>query len=266
MTQDSKRFTDKDQATDTELSGVPKTAENGHGASAEGSSEPPTDYGGRTTDQQGIEGSTSVKEIAADASSGLPTAQKTSVEALFASTGELAGVDKDEPQEVLAATGNILNSHYSLAVVQSDRSFWWALVAAIAGTVFFLAAVLFLLLTGSEELATVSVIGGAIVELIAGLNFYLYGKTTEQAASHRSSLEKMQRYLLANSIVESLGSQETKDESRARLISAMSEEDRATSRSEDNGKTRSRNKDKAPSQEGRRSPSAQNQNLRSPPQ
>jgi hypothetical protein len=216
---------------------------NGHGASAEGSSESSANKEAGTV-QQVPEDSTDVKQMAADASNGLPGAQASSVEALFASTGQLAGVDKDEPQEVLAATGNILNSHYSVALAQSARSFLWALIAAIAGVGFFLAAVVFILVTGSAEIATVSVIGGAIVELIAGLNFYLYSKTTEQAAGHRFSLEQIQRYLLANSMVDSLTTDEAKNESRAKLISTMSQGDSATSRSRD--------KDKTPSQEGKK--------------
>jgi hypothetical protein len=112
--------------------------------------------------------------------------------------------------------------------------------------VFFIAAITFLLVRDSVEAATVSAIGGAIVELVAGLNFYLYGKATEQAASHRFSLEKMQRYLLANSIIESLSTAETKDDSRAKLVSAMAEEDRTTSRGRDKNGTRGRDKNETP--------------------
>jgi hypothetical protein len=199
---------------------------------------------------------TNVEALATNASKGLPTAQGSSVEALFASTDQLAQVDMNEPQEVLSASGNILNSYYTVALAQSARSFFWAVVASIVGLVLFVFAVYFALTQGSLDAAVVTTIAGAIVQLVAGLQFYLYRKASEQAADHRFSLEKMQRYLLANSLIESLSEPKTKDESRTKLISAMSDEGRATSRSQDNrqdkdaqGRNRSRGR-KPGSQEG----------------
>jgi hypothetical protein len=200
---------------------------------------------------------TNVQALAKDASAGLPNAQGSSVEALFASTDQLAQVDMNEPQEVLSASGNILNSYYTVALAQSARSFFWAVVASIVGLVLFGLAVYFVLSQDSPDAAIVTAIAGAIVQLVAGLQFYLYGKATEQAASHRFSLEKMQRYLLANSLIESLSEPKTKDESRTKLISAMSDEGRATSRSQDKrqdtddqGRNRGRGGRSSGSQEG----------------
>jgi phosphoribosylformylglycinamidine (FGAM) synthase PurS component len=183
--------------------------------------------------------------MAKDASSGLPAAQGASVKALFASTNQLASVALDDPQEVLSASSNILNSYYTVALAQSARSFVWALVGAGVGLLFFMAAVTFLLMKGSAEAAIVSAIGGAIVEVVSGLLFYLYGKTTDQAASHRSSLEKMQRYLLANSIIESLTTDEEKDESRTKLVSSMTDGNRNAPRRRGDGE-RQGNHDSAP--------------------
>jgi hypothetical protein len=140
----------------------------------------------------------------------------------------------NDPQAVLSAFGNILNSYYTVALAQSARSFLWAIIAAGVGVALFVGAIVFLLYEQSVEVSVVSAIGGAIVELVAGLNFYLYGKAIDQAASHRSSLEKMQRYLLANSIVESLTTDDEKDESRSKLISVMAEEDPDSSRKRKN--------------------------------
>jgi hypothetical protein len=254
MSQDSVQSPEKEPVED-QISGGPSqlVKESSEGADNKG--------GGK--EQLVPEGDTNVEKLAANASEGLPAGQASSVTALITSTEELANIDMDEPQEVLSKFGNVLNSYYTVALAQSARSFTWALVAAGVGVVFFMGAIIFLLVRESVEAATVSAIGGAIVEVVAGLNFYLYGKTTEQAANHRFSLERMQRYLLANSLVESLSSSESKDESRAKLISAMSESDRATSQSQDNRDAKRQVKD---NKDTPTLPSLRNQNDRQPNQ
>ena len=82
---------------------------------------------------------------------------------------------------------------------------------------FFLGAVVLLITIQSQSIATISVIGGAIVEVIAGINFFLYGKTTTQLAHFHERLDRTQRFLLANSICETLGD-ETQQKSRSELV------------------------------------------------
>ena len=190
-----------------------------------------------------------VETLAKDASAGLPSAQGSSVEAMITSTGQLANVDLKKPEEVLAASGNILNSYYTVALAQSARSFVWAVAASIVGLLLFVFAIYFVLTQGSADAAIVTAIAGAIVQVVAGLQFYLYGKTTEQAANHRFSLEKMQRFLLANSLIESLSEPTTKDESRSKLISEMSEEDEDQD-NDDPGRNRDQAGKRPRSQEG----------------
>jgi hypothetical protein len=52
---------------------------------------------------------------------------------------------------------------------------------------------------------------------MAGVVFYLYGKTTSQLGDFHGRLEALQRYLLANSICESLQG-EGKEAARTELI------------------------------------------------
>lgn len=56
-----------------------------------------------------------------------------------------------------------------------------------------------------------------MVEFISGVNFYLYGKTIGQLTLFQGRLEITQRFLLANSLCESLGD-ELRDTTRAQLI------------------------------------------------
>ena len=50
----------------------------------------------------------------------------------------------------------------------------------------------------------VSALAGGIVEVVAGLNFWLYGRTAVQLNAFHQRLERMQRFLVANSVSASL--------------------------------------------------------------
>jgi len=193
-----------------------------------------------------------MQQIAEQAASGLPAAQQGSVHAIVAATAQLADVNKENPQDVAAGASNILTGYYSIALRQSQDSFRSALGAAIVGAAFFLLAVVFLLWTKSTEIATVSSIGGAVVEVIAGLNFYLYGKTAAQLDSYRRSLEQTQRFLLANSIAETLETE--KERARADLVDTIAQWGGDNSRSQDKGQSPSREGPQHPSSRDRNSP------------
>ena len=105
----------------------------------------------------------------------------------------------------------MLAGDHQIAVVQSRRIFFWALVGSGVGLIFFVAGLVHAFPT---EIAFFS---GAIVEIVAGILFVLYGKATAQLSSFHSGLENLQRYLLANSLCESLDGEE-RNKARAALI------------------------------------------------
>ncbi len=174
--------------------------------------------------------SSSVTSNITQAAADLPKTQQAQVEGLVAQTEKLADVPSNETQKIFEVTTQMLNLHYTNGLTQARMAFRWALIAAIVGVVIFLGAIVFLLFEESTQVASVGAIGGAIVEAIAGLNFYLYGKTTEQLSGHRLSLDEMQRILLANSVIPDMD-QENRDKERAKLISALTGEDRDDPRS-----------------------------------
>jgi hypothetical protein len=163
----------------------------------------------------------------------LPESQKAAVGGLVDAAHQLGEANIEEPQKVAAASVNVLVYYYTVVLQQSKRSFDWALIAAGVGLLFFLAAVGFIVVSGDTEVAAVSIIAGAVVEVIAGLNFYLYGKATEQLADYRRSLEQTQRFLLANSICGSLDDAATKAEKRGDLVSTIAEWGRSSSESKE---------------------------------
>jgi hypothetical protein len=116
----------------------------------------------------------------------------------------------------------VLNDQYYTSVLQqAKRSFVWALCAAVIGLLFFMAAVAFLLLRQPQNVSYISVICGALVEAISALNFYLYGQASRQLVTFHLPLERTQRFILANTICESL--HQSKEAIRAKLVLALAD-------------------------------------------
>lgn len=133
----------------------------------------------------------------------------------------LAEAKSDDVKEIAASQIELLSRFYDLSISQASRSFRWALIASVVGLLFFLAAIGFMLWAkDGSGMATVSVIGGAMIEFIAGVNFFLYGKTLSQLTLFQGRLENTQRFLLANSLCESLDGK-LKHYTRARLIGSL---------------------------------------------
>ena len=113
------------------------------------------------------------------------------------SLNRVAEANPEDIQSVGASNLCLLESFYTCVRNQSDESFRWALVAAGVGCAFFLFAVASLISfpiwfpdKDVSKITIVSLISGSIVEVIAGLNFYLYGRTSAQLASfHVTSTE-----------------------------------------------------------------------------
>lgn len=132
----------------------------------------------------------------------------------------LSAAEKGDVQAIAASQIELLTRFYDLSLQQAQRSFRWALVASMVGLVFFLVAVGFML-WNVERAALMTVLSGALIEVIAGINFYLYSKTISQLTLFQGRLESTQRFLLANSLCESLGA-EYQDKTRAQLIAELS--------------------------------------------
>jgi arsenate reductase-like glutaredoxin family protein len=124
-------------------------------------------------------------------------------------------------QVIASAQIEILDSYHREVLQQAKNSFLWALLSSIAGFSLFLVAVFFPLQKQPKERAIIPLVGGAFVEVIAGVNFYLYGRTTTQLSSFHRRLDRTQRFLLANSMCESIEG-ELKQTTRAELVKTVS--------------------------------------------
>jgi hypothetical protein len=133
---------------------------------------------------------------------------------------EISEVDPDDIQEVAASQLKLLEPFYRTVLAQAQQSFRFALIGVGVGLGFFIVAIAFLLLSSANEVATISAVAGALVQVIAGINFVLYGKATEQLGSFHVRLERTQRILLANSITASIEG-EARDATRSQLVVAL---------------------------------------------
>jgi hypothetical protein len=138
----------------------------------------------------------------------------------------VARADPSNIQAVAASQLEISNDYYQSVLSQAKQSFRSAIVAASVGLAFFLAALGFGLARDKLDVAIISSISGGVVEVIAGLNFWLFGRTATQLDLFHVRLEQTQRYLLANSVSENLGDT-ARDVARSELVRLI-----ATSNSE----------------------------------
>jgi len=137
---------------------------------------------------------------------------------------EVARTDPRNIQEVAAAQFGLSDAYYTNVLSQARRSFAAAVVAASIGLLFFLGAVASALLARpATSAAVVSTVGGAVVEVVAGLNFWLYSRTSTQLNAFHIRLERMQKYLLANSVCANIAA-ERRDEVMADLVRTIATE------------------------------------------
>jgi hypothetical protein len=146
---------------------------------------------------------------------------------LGAAIERVSKVDPKDVQQNLASQLELLAAYHQMALAQSSRSFFWALIGSAAGLALFAVAVVVALLHGLL-VSSVPLIAGAVVEVESGLVFYLYGKTSSQLSAFHSRLDVLQRYVLANSICESLDG-EARSAARSALIGEISRVPPATS-------------------------------------
>jgi hypothetical protein len=125
-----------------------------------------------------------------------------------------------EPSDILKVAASqlqLITLYHNLVLEQAKKSFFWALIWGGVGVLFFIFAVAFSLLRQPDYAAAIGTLGGVTAELIAAYFLHLYKSTSQQLSEFHRRLDAMQRYLVANSIITSIG-EETKDSVRAELV------------------------------------------------
>ena len=118
----------------------------------------------------------------------------------------IGATDPANVQMIAAAQLELLAEYHQIALAQSRRIFFWALVGSGVGLIFLLAAFVRAFPTD------IAFLSGAIVEIVAGIVFVL-----PQLNTFQRRLDDLQRYILANSLCEALDGDE-RNKARAALI------------------------------------------------
>jgi len=136
------------------------------------------------------------------------------------SCGEMAEINPKDTQKVAALVMRTSLKYYGVVLDQAQQSFRWALRIAAVAALFFIYSC-WLVMNGKVAGATVSMIAGTLIQVISAINFYLYSKTARQFAGFHICLERMDRYLLANSYCENLSTDSARDDCRRKTIEIM---------------------------------------------
>jgi len=158
-----------------------------------------------------------------------------SAKGLWAQCEELGhAVDKSDVGQTVTAVQHLILRYYDNVREQATESFKSAKRVALFGFVLLvltLAYVIFIDLmlhrpasgfaasSGGMSVGQIGLLGSSIVEAIAGLQFYLYGRATRQFGAFHICLERTHRYLLAYKIAEQMNS--GKDDALLKIVCIM---------------------------------------------
>jgi hypothetical protein len=145
------------------------------------------------------------------------------LEEIRKSLDQLATTAPDKLQKVMADQIKLLIVYYEEVIGQSEKSFRSAMFFASLGFLFFVTTVVFLLTQHIDQAeAIISVISGSLVEVVSGVNFYLYKQASNQLSEFHSRLDQNVRFMLANSIAEGMGA--LKEQTLSELVKLIAKE------------------------------------------
>jgi hypothetical protein len=152
-----------------------------------------------------------------------PPPTSTHLRAMLKNCDDIATAQPGDTHVIASLLQKMMVTYYSDVRKQAMQSFWSALAAAGIGMLFFFYAIWQTMPTKSQGVSNSSWIGiaaGTLTQFISGVNFYLYFKAARQFASFHICLERTNRFLLANTISESLHGP-ARDEARRALVDTI---------------------------------------------
>jgi hypothetical protein len=134
---------------------------------------------------------------------------------------EVGRTPRGDTHKIASLFQDMSLKYYQDVRKQAQQSFFCALVAAIIGTGFFFYSAYLLMQTAGRANATLSLIAGALVQVISGINFFLYSRASRQFALFHVCLERVNRYMIANSLCDNVTSEQARDALRETLSTIM---------------------------------------------
>jgi hypothetical protein len=137
--------------------------------------------------------------------------------------------------EIVDKHGKMILAYYDDVQKQAGQSFrsaervakigFWVLIVTLGYTLLFDALGRFNMpwfqptLKGSLTVGGIGVVSGLLIEFIAAINFWLYGRASRQFSAFHICLERTHRYLIAYKIAETIGTD--KDQILGKLVCIM---------------------------------------------
>ncbi len=128
-------------------------------------------------------------------------------------------IEKDNDTDVIKLMSHNLlelKEYYTINKQQARKSFWAALIMSVLGFLVFVVGIAAMIFY-DKDVYVYSMISGSLVEVIAGLFFYLYNRSMQQINIFFGSLLDTQRYLSSIQLVDKIES--NKDVVYAYIIS-----------------------------------------------
>lgn len=135
---------------------------------------------------------------------------------------DLAGQSPENTQKIAAELLKISKQYYMDVRGQAKNSFKAALISAYAGMAL-LSVSVGLVMQGHTDKATLTVIASVIPDVISGVIFYLYFRTMRHFSYFHVCLERMNRFLISNSVSANISCSAKRDQTRAQLVETMAQ-------------------------------------------
>ncbi len=132
---------------------------------------------------------------------------------------EMAHIPRGDTHKMASLLQKMSLNYYEDVRKQAQQSFYSALAAAVVGTFFFFYAAWHMMPQpgNTASNAYISLIAGALVQVISAINFYLNARAARQFSGFHVCLERTNRFLLANTLCANLGD-DHKGDMRMELI------------------------------------------------
>jgi hypothetical protein len=140
-------------------------------------------------------------------------------------TAEISATEPSDVQRNAANQIKLLDQYHEDGLRQAKTSFMAAIVTAILGFISLILAFGYLIATNETNVVSIATaIGSVLLEFISGALFYLYNQTRTQLTYYHRRMNQIQRFLLANSVIESMEGS-TRDEARRELAKQIANAD-----------------------------------------
>jgi hypothetical protein len=136
----------------------------------------------------------------------------------------IATTPKGDTRALASHLNKMILAYYEDVRRQAQQSFHSAVAMGTVGAALFFFGCYEAMRQGPGQSAAsftpaaIAVIGGALVQTLSGLQFFIYGRAARQFQSFHICLERMNRFLLANTIVESLTHEPAQEKARLELM------------------------------------------------